>query len=112
MLFVESEGGIGKRVTRRYVLVCVNSVDGQHRRVLVAARVVYSPLEVPELCKLAKITRIGRYHCYSQTPGAHAQSRDVDRCIEEHRLHLLLQGAVDIRNGYAAFHEALIGFHR
>src|SRR5208283_2587945 len=41
---------------------------------------------------------------------SHAQCRDVNRRIEEQRLHLRLQRGVDIFDGYAAFHEALVGF--
>jgi len=91
-LFVELEGGRGKRVTRCYVVVCVNSVDGQHRRVLLAARIVYSPLEGPELRKPAKVTRVGRYHCYSQTACAHCHQGIVGQAPLPDLLVIVLGG--------------------
>ena len=62
------------------------------RSVLAGPWIVYSPLEGSKFCKLVEITRIGSYHCYSQTACAHRNQCVVGQSPLSYLLVIVLCG--------------------
>jgi hypothetical protein len=71
---------------------CVNYVDAPAPKNLSWCPDFLLATGRAELCKLPKVTRIGRYHCYSQTACAHCNQRIVGQAPLPDFLVIVLGG--------------------